>query len=151
MTSVPLLISDLLEGYRARRFTPAEIVSQLLDTTDQMPSRNVWITRLTRPAVLAYVDALDSQQIDALPLYGVPFVIKDNIDLAGVPTTAGCPEFAYTPTRSAFVVDKLLAAGAIPLGKTNLDKFAPALVGPRSPYGACRNSFNPEFISGGSS
>jgi allophanate hydrolase len=86
-----------------------------------------------------------------LPLYGIPFVLKDNIDLAGVPTTAACPRFSYVPPRSAFVVEKLLEAGAIPLGKTNLDQFATGLVGTRSPYGACRNSFNGEYVSGGSS
>ncbi len=86
-----------------------------------------------------------------LPLYGVPFVIKDNIDLAQVPTTAGCPAFAYTPAVSATVVQKLMDAGAIPLGKTNMDQFATGLVGTRSPHGAGRNSFNPEYVSGGSS
>jgi allophanate hydrolase len=77
--------------------------------------------------------------------------VKDNIDLAGVPTTAGCPNFAYTPAHSATVVQKLLDAGAIPLGKTNLDQFATGLVGTRSPYGACRNSFDAAYVSGGSS
>ncbi|MBT9566697.1 MAG: allophanate hydrolase, partial [Thiobacillus sp.] len=86
-----------------------------------------------------------------LPLYGIPFAIKDNIDLAGLPTTAGCPEYAYTPARHAAVVQRLIDAGAIPLGKTNLDQFATGLNGTRSPYGACRNAFNPEYISGGSS
>ncbi len=76
---------------------------------------------------------------------------KDNIDLTGVPTTAGCPEFAYTPSRSATLVERLIVAGAIPVGKTNLDQFATGLVGTRSPYGACRNSFDPDYISGGSS
>ena len=87
----------------------------------------------------------------ALPLYGVPFAIKDNIDLAGVPTTAACPAFAYMPQRSATVVQRLIDAGAIPIGKTNLDQFATGLNGTRSPYGACRNAFNPDYISGGSS
>ncbi len=86
-----------------------------------------------------------------LPLYGIPFAIKDNIDLAGVPTTAACPAFAYTPQRHAMVVQRLIDAGAIPIGKTNLDQFATGLNGTRSPYGACRNAFNPEYISGGSS
>ena len=87
----------------------------------------------------------------ALPLYGIPFAIKDNIDLAGVPTTAACPAFAYMPQRSATVVQRLIDAGAIPIGKTNLDQFATGLNGTRSPYGACRNAFNPDYISGGSS
>jgi allophanate hydrolase len=86
------------------------------------------------------------------PLAGVPFAVKDNIDVAGIPTTAGCREFAYTPERSAPVVDQLLRAGALFVGKTNLDQFATGLVGTRSPdFGICRNPFNPEYIAGGSS
>jgi allophanate hydrolase len=86
-----------------------------------------------------------------LPLYGTPFAIKDNIDLAGVPTTAGCPAYAYAPERTATVVERLLAAGAIVVGKTNLDQFATGLVGTRSPYGKCSSVFNASYISGGSS
>ncbi len=100
----------------------------------------VWITRI----------ASASQALNG-PLRGLTFAIKDNIDLAGVPTTAACPGFTYTPTASAHVVEKLIAAGAVPLGKTNLDQFATGLVGTRSPYGAPRNIFNPDYISGGSS
>ncbi len=85
------------------------------------------------------------------PLYGVPFAVKDNIDVAGLPTTAACPAFAYTPQRSAFVVERLVAAGAIPIGKTNLDQFATGLVGVRSPYGIPRNALNADLIPGGSS
>ncbi|WP_256361540.1 amidase family protein, partial [Methylomonas koyamae] len=86
-----------------------------------------------------------------MPLYGIPFAIKDNIDLADLPTTAACPAYAYQPKQSAFVVRQLIAAGAIPVGKTNLDQFATGLVGTRSPYGVCRNSFDPAYIAGGSS
>ncbi len=89
--------------------------------------------------------------MDDLPLYGIPFVIKDNIDLAGVPTSAGCAEYSYLPEQSSVAVQKLLDAGAIPLGKTNLDQFATGLVGTRSPYGACLNSFDAAYVSGGSS
>lgn len=85
------------------------------------------------------------------PLGGLTYAIKDNIDYAGVPTTAGCPAFAYTPERSAAVVDLLEAAGARAAGKTNLDQFATGLVGIRSPYGTCSSVFNSEYISGGSS
>jgi allophanate hydrolase len=113
--------------------------------------RNVWIHLLPREDLLARAAALDARNPEELPLYGVPFAIKDNIDLAGVPTTAGCPAYAYTPERSAPVVERLLAAGAIPIGKTNLDQFATGLVGVRSPHGAARNGFDPEFIAGGSS
>jgi allophanate hydrolase len=124
-------------------------MERLLDAPGD--ERHVWITRLSRDAVMARVAALDPAAMNSLPLYGIPFVIKDNIDLAGAATTAGCPGFAYTPAQSAFVVQRLLDAGAIPLGKTNLDQFATGLVGTRSPYGPCRNSFNADFISGGSS
>jgi allophanate hydrolase len=124
-------------------------MERLLETSAD--ERHVWITRLSRDDVMARVAALDPAAIDSLPLYGIPFVVKDNIDLAGTVTTAGCPGFAYTPAQSAFVIQRLLDAGAIPLGKTNLDQFATGLTGTRSPYGPCRNSFNADFISGGSS
>jgi allophanate hydrolase len=146
-----LLISDLLEGYRTGRHTPGDVIERLLESSAAADDRNVWITRLSRDQVMAYVTALDADAIDDLPLYGIPFVVKDNIDLAGIATTAGCPSFAYTPAHSATVVQKLLDAGAIPLGKTNLDQFATGLVGTRSPYGVCRNSFDADYISGGSS
>jgi allophanate hydrolase len=145
-----LLIADLLQGYRTGSFSVRDVVEYALGRADEAAQRNVWITRLSPAQVLDYVRALPADRTD-LPLYGVPFVIKDNIDLAGVPTTAGCPDYAYTPTQSAAVVQKLLDAGAIPLGKTNLDQFATGLVGSRSPYGACRNSFDARYISGGSS
>jgi allophanate hydrolase len=88
---------------------------------------------------------------ERLPLYGLPFAVKDNIDVAGLPTTAACPEYAYTPERSAEVVRRLLAAGAVLIGKTNLDQFATGLVGVRSPYGIPENPFDPLIIPGGSS
>jgi allophanate hydrolase len=146
-----LLISELRSGYLAQHFTPPDILDHVMDRAARAAERHVWITRFSRAQVMAYAQALQGVAIATLPLYGIPFVIKDNIDLEGVPTTAACPRFAYTPTRSATVVQRLIAAGAIPLGKTNLDQFATGLVGVRSPYGACRNSFNDQFISGGSS
>jgi allophanate hydrolase len=146
-----LAIADLRASYLAGRDTPAAVVQRLLERAAGADEHHVWITRLAPDQVMAYVAALDPDAIERLPLYGIPFVIKDNIDLAGVATTAGCPDFAYTPAHSAFVVERLLDAGAIPLGKTNLDQFATGLVGTRSPYGACRNSVNPDYISGGSS
>jgi allophanate hydrolase len=109
--------------------------------------RPVWIHVIPEEETLARFAALDP----ALPLYGLTFAIKDNIDLAGVPTTAGCPDYAYTPTKSATVVERLIAAGALPVGKTNLDQFATGLVGTRSPYGACSSVFNDKYVSGGSS
>ncbi|MGU3316218.1 allophanate hydrolase [Sphingomonas sp. M6A6_1c] len=113
----------------------------------------VWITRLAEPAVLAAAAAVDARIAagETLPLAGVPFAIKDNIDLAGVPTTAACPDFAYVPDASAEVVARLVAAGAVPIGKTNLDQFATGLNGTRSPYGAPACVFNRAYVSGGSS
>ncbi len=145
-----LVISELLAAYCAQRVTPGQFFKSLLARIDAAPEHHVWITRLTSEQVLAYVAALADKPA-SLPLYGVPFVIKDNIDLAGIPTTAACPAYSYTPAASATVVQRLIDAGAIPLGKANLDQFATGLVGVRSPHGAGRNSFNPEYISGGSS
>ena len=150
-TPLSLAMSSLRDSYRSGRETPAGLVGRLLETFGAADPYNVWIARLAPAQVMAYVAALELNSIEDLPLYGIPFVIKDNIDLAGVPTTAGCAAYAYTPAQSATVVQRLIDAGAIPLGKTNLDQFATGLVGVRSPYGACRNSVNPEFISGGSS
>jgi allophanate hydrolase len=150
-SSASILIPDLLQGYRARRFTPTEVIESAIQRADHAEQRHVWITRLPREQLLERARSVEQRSIDALPLYGIPFVIKDNIDLAGVPTTAGCAQYSYVPAESATVVEKLIEAGAIPLGKTNLDQFATGLNGTRSPYGACRNSFNAGYISGGSS
>lgn len=147
----PLLIAELLADYRAGRYTPRDLLDQVLARIEAAPERNAWITRLPREQVMAYARALEGQDPTVLPLYGIPFAVKDNIDLAGVPTTAACPQYAYTPRRSAAVVERLMAAGAVPVGKTNLDQFATGLVGTRSPYGPGKNPFDPEYISGGSS
>jgi allophanate hydrolase len=146
-----MLISELLSDYRAGRYSPVELLGRVLDRITSAPQRNAWITLLPRERVLAMAQALVSRRPEDLPLYGIPFAIKDNIDLADIPTTAGCPQYAYTPAESAFVVQRLIDAGAIPVGKTNLDQFATGLVGTRSPYGACHNSFAADYISGGSS
>ncbi len=144
-------IQALLAGYRSGEFTPKEVMEEVLARQDGGTDNPIWITLLSREQIMAYVEALEDVPPESLPLYGIPFAIKDNIDLAGVPTTAACPEYAYTPEESAHVVRRLIEAGAIPVGKTNLDQFATGLVGVRSPYGACQNSFNPDYISGGSS
>lgn len=152
-TSLPptLSIGELLDGYRAGRFEVARVMDHVLDRVAQAAERHIWISRLPRETVRAYVRALESKSPDSLPLYGVPFAIKDNIDLEGVVTTAACPDYGYLPEASAHVVQRLIQAGAIPIGKTNLDQFATGLVGTRSPYGACKNSINPNYVSGGSS
>lgn len=144
-------IATLRAAYLAGSITPVQLVEQLDARIGTDDSRHVWIRRLTRAEMLVYAKPLESRDPATLPLYGIPFAIKDNIDLAGLPTTAACPGYAYTPDKSATVVQKLIDAGAIPVGKTNLDQFATGLVGVRSPYGAGRNAFNPDYISGGSS
>ena len=146
-----LALSDLAAAYRERRATPLQIIEALLARLDEYADRAIWISVVPRDRLLGQARTLGALDPASLPLYGIPFAIKDNIDLAGVPTTAACPAFAYTPEQSAFVVERLISAGAIPIGKTNLDQFATGLVGTRSPYGACRNSFDPAYISGGSS
>lgn len=146
-----LSISHLQTEYRSGRLTPVKLVEQLHALTHQQDDHHIWIRRLSLDEMMVYAQKLADIKPTDLPLYGIPFTIKDNIDLAGIPTTAACPEFAYTPNASATVVQKLIDAGAIPIGKTNLDQFATGLVGVRSPYGACKNSINPEYISGGSS
>jgi allophanate hydrolase len=150
-TNQSLDIAALRSGYISGRFTPREVVELVLTRIAEQPDRHAWIDVLPRERLLAYADALSTQKPKHLPLYGVPIAIKDNIDLAGTPTTAACPDFAYTPEQSAYAVQRLIDAGAIPIGKTNLDQFATGLVGTRSPYGAGENAFNSEYISGGSS
>ncbi len=148
-----LTINYLHESFRNKSLTPTQLIENILQRCEQFVEHNIWIHQLTREELQPYLDNLEHQNIDDLPLYGIPFAIKDNIDLAGVSTTAGCSAFAYTPDHSAFVVQQLINAGAIPIGKTNMDQFATGLVGTRSPepWNACRNSFNKEYISGGSS
>ncbi len=146
-----LEIANLRGLYLSGELNPVDLIKQVHQGIDKEDVRHIWIHRLTLDEMMAYANQLADKNPADFPLYGIPFAIKDNIDLAGIPTTAGCAEYAYTPEKSAFVVQQLIDAGAIPVGKTNLDQFATGLVGTRSPYGACQNSFNPEYISGGSS
>ncbi|UYV15362.1 allophanate hydrolase [Porphyrobacter sp. ULC335] len=113
----------------------------------------VWISRASPDALRAAARAIDARVAagEHLPLAGVPYAAKDNIDVAALETTAACPAFAYQPERSATVIERLEAAGAICVGKTNLDQFATGLVGTRSPYGIPRNAYNRDYVSGGSS
>ncbi|PHM39797.1 putative multifunctional urea amidolyase [Xenorhabdus mauleonii] len=119
-----------------------------------LPDDNAWIYLATPKQLQDQIDKVlaDYQHNpDAYPLLGVPFAVKDNIDVAGWPTTAACPAFEYIADEDATAVAKLKAAGAIVVGKTNMDQFATGLVGTRSPFGAVKNSFNADYISGGSS
>ena len=150
-TSFDLSLNALKSAYQNGEFTPRELVAQLSQQATDQSDYNAWIYLLDAEELEPYLTALESESPDTLPLYGVPFAVKDNIDIAGITTTAACPDFAYTADGSAWVVETLVAAGAIPLGKTNLDQFATGLVGVRSPYGEGKNAFNSDYISGGSS
>ncbi len=127
------------------------IVQKVRETYRRIRERRddgVWISLVPEEISLARAGTSEGRD---LPLAGLTVAIKDNIDLQGAPTTAGCPEFAYEPAQDATVVGRLIAAGAIPIGKTNLDQFATGLNGTRSPYGIPRCVFNEDYISGGSS
>jgi allophanate hydrolase len=144
-------ISEWLEAYRSQRISAQDALHNLraqLDSND--PAWIYIVSAAELDAQIAALSATDLSPAD-LPLYGVPFAVKDNINVAGVPTTAACPAFTYIPVEDAFTVALLKKAGAIVMGKTNLDQFATGLVGTRSPYGAVPNSFNPDYVSGGSS
>jgi allophanate hydrolase len=148
----PLDLTRLKALYGEGRNTPTGLVEALLPRLAASDGDAVWIARTAPEALRARAAALEAMpEAERGPLWGVPFAVKDNIDVAGLPTTAACPDFAYTPTSSAPAVDRLLAAGAILVGKTNLDQFATGLVGVRTPYGVARNPFDPAFIPGGSS
>ncbi|MBL8444397.1 MAG: allophanate hydrolase [Zoogloeaceae bacterium] len=147
-----LSLDALRSAYRAGTISPRMLIAGLLERAKELnPEYRLFIHILDDNEIEPYLAALDGKSADSLPLYGVPFAIKDNIDLAGIPTTAACPAFAYTPEQSATLVAQLIALGAIPIGKTNLDQFATGLNGTRSPYGECRNSVLADYPSGGSS
>ncbi|MFE8101268.1 allophanate hydrolase [Brenneria goodwinii] len=147
-----LRLSTLQDAYRKGELNPRALLRQLREAAAALnPEFNLFIHLLSAEAQEPYLAALAQRSPADLPLYGIPFAIKDNIDLAGIPTTAACPAYAYVPQNSATIVDRLIALGAIPIGKTNLDQFATGLNGTRSPYGECRNSVLPDYPSGGSS
>ncbi|MEJ0100924.1 MAG: allophanate hydrolase [Pseudomonadota bacterium] len=144
-------LAGLRAAYLAGRQTPRQTVEEVLARIARHADNPIWIARVDDTALFARAAELATQDPARLPLYGIPFAIKDNIDLDGLPTTAGCPAFAYQPAANAAAVQKLIDAGAIAIGKTNLDQFATGLVGTRSPYGIVRNSFDARYVSGGSS
>ncbi|XQU07627.1 allophanate hydrolase [Halomonas sp. LY9] len=150
---IALDIASLHAAYRSGKLTPSDLISQLLAAAENHGQEPAWITRLSREQLEPYLQRLEGESPETLPLYGIPFALKDNIDLAGVPTTAGSPTYAYTPSENAFVVQQLIDAGAIPMGKTNLDQFATGLVGERAldVYGTPANAFDPTLVPGGSS
>ncbi len=144
-------LDGLASRYHAGSLRPTQLVEGLLERLARRGDDKVWIHRLPEAELLARAAELEQRGPQGLPLYGIPFAIKDNIDFAGHPTTAGCREFSFVANNSAFAVQRLLDAGAILIGKTNLDQFATGLVGVRSPYGVPGNSFDPDYVPGGSS
>jgi allophanate hydrolase len=147
--------SSLRHAYAEGAASPVSVAREVLTRIEARGGDGVWISRVTDDELLAAAAAMErraaGEGLAAMPLYGLPFAVKDNIDVAGLPTTAACPDAAYRPVRSAPVVERLLAAGGLLIGKTNLDQFATGLVGVRSPSGVPRNPFDPAYIPGGSS
>ena len=154
ITEGSLALPTLQRLYQTGQLRPTELVEAIYERIAACPVKTIWIHLLPRDEVLAQAAYLEQRWAaanDAPPLYGIPYAVKDNIDVAGHPTTAACPAFSYTPAQSATVVKRLNEAGALLIGKTNLDQFATGLVGTRSPYGACANPFDTRYIAGGSS
>jgi allophanate hydrolase len=140
------------------KYLPSKLFPKLIERLDTAGHPEIWISRLSQVNLAAQLKKLDEalqmygeQVLNYMPLFGLPFAVKDNIDVTGIQTTAACPDFAYTPQSSAYVLQKLEDAGAVLIGKTNLDQFATGLVGTRSPYGVVQNAHFPGYISGGSS
>jgi allophanate hydrolase len=149
MTDFDLNISSLLAAYR-KGLSPVEVVDAVYRRIEAADDPGIFITLIDRTAARGAAERLGPFD-PGKPLWGVPFAVKDNIDVAGLPTTAGCPDFAYDPAETAPAVELLLAAGAILIGKTNLDQFATGLVGLRTPYPIPRNAIDPDIVPGGSS
>jgi allophanate hydrolase len=149
--TISLDIGTLHAAYTAGTASVADVIDLVSRRVAASAASNAWIA-VHPPAVLAQrVRAIGAMERSGLPLFGIPFAVKDNIDVAGLDTTAACPGYAYRPARSATAVERLEAAGAVCIGKTNLDQFATGLSGVRSPYGACSSVFDAAYISGGSS
>lgn len=131
--------------------TPASVLGRVYSRIEETGLNPVWISLVPRETVRTRAEEIAQGDRGKMPLYGVPFAVKDNMDVAGMETTAACPAFAYAAQATATVVQRLEEAGAILVGKTNMDQFATGLVGVRSPYGACSSVFDPRYVSGGSS
>ena len=147
----PILDLPSLRRAYASGATPLDIVEEIIARRRAATDPAIFITPTPDDRLRAAARELMDCAPDSLPLWGVPFAVKDNIDVAGLPTTAACPTFSYLPQRDATAVARLRAAGALVVGKTNLDQFATGLNGTRSPYGAPRSVFDADYVSGGSS
>src|ERR1700759_4364552 len=149
LSEVSLNIGSLQAHYSSGSLTPGDVIREVYRRIRALANNPIWIHLVPEEEALEAAEALHGTA--AHSLFGIPFAIKDNIDAANLPTTAGCPMFSYLAEKDATSVARIKAAGGILVGKTNLDQFATGLVGVRSPYGACANVFHPEYISGGSS
>ncbi len=146
---MPATVSEIVEAHRSGAAKPEDTVLESIRRIRACGDPAIFIS--VADEAMAIAQAREAARNPSLPLCGVPVAVKDNIDAAGFATTAACPAFSYTPKQDATAVAKLKAAGAIVVGKTNLDQFATGLVGTRSPYGAPANAFDPRYVSGGSS
>ncbi|WP_274649303.1 allophanate hydrolase [Paenibacillus humicola] len=146
-----LSIDWLRENYLNKRLTPEDVAEEIVRRSERDAAMNIWITPPSAAGMRPYLERLKAIDPADAPLWGIPFAVKDNTDVVGMATTAACPAFTRMPAEDAAVVKRLLDAGAIPVGKANLDQFATGLVGTRSPYGETHNALRPELISGGSS
>ena len=151
--SFSLEMSSLADRYRSGATCPTQVIQHLWDGLAASCDLSIWIHLLSLEELQSQAQSLERRSAgrEALPLYGVPFAVKDNIDVAGYPTTAACPAYSYVAERSAPVVSRLIEAGAIFVGKTNMDQFSTGLAGDRSPHGVPANPFDSSRISGGSS
>ena len=148
---MPETVAEILKAYRTGDGTPPDIVARSFARLRAHDDPAMFINLCDEKDVIAEAQALARGGDKSLPLYGIPVAVKDNIDVAGLSTTAACPAFLYSPDKDATAVARLRAAGALVIGKTNLDQFATGLVGVRSPYGIGRNLFDDKLIPGGSS
>ena len=155
---LPITIRSLTDAYARGEADPLQVIATTLARIEASDRPEAWTfvvpasdLEVTAAALSREFAECGAAVFERKPLFGVPFAVKDNIDIAGLPTTAACPAFAYTPTETAFAVQRLIDAGAILIGKTNLDQFATGLVGTRSPFGAVRQVSHPGYVSGGSS
>jgi len=144
-------VAEILEAYRSGAAKPEDIVVRSFARISAHDDPAIFIALRDEAQLLAAARALQQAGKTSLPLYGIPVAVKDNIDVKGLPTTAACPAYSYRPSKDAACVARLREAGALIVGKTNLDQFATGLVGVRTPYGIGRNLFDPKLIPGGSS
>ncbi|RDJ04802.1 allophanate hydrolase [Rhizobium grahamii] len=150
MTAPAFDISSLHAFYR-NGGRAEDVIQAVFDRLADVNDPGIFISTADKSDLLAKAAGLGAFDVSAKPLWGIPFAVKDNIDVVGMPTTAACPDYAYTPDKDATVVARLKEAGAIVIGKTNLDQFATGLVGVRSPYPIPRNAIDPKLVPGGSS